>query len=200
MNSWLVYVILIGTFFAAGISLPFSTESQADPARQMAELGDVTKKVAQQDKPPAPAASPKPATPAQNEGPGWAVNCKSAAAEKGLECRLSQTIVTQKGQVLADVTFRVPADKKDPEAIVRLPLGILLSAGATLQVDDKPPQQLTMRTCDRNGCYARMPISTEMLATLQKGKQLQVSFKNLAEKSITVPLSLNGFSDAYAKI
>jgi invasion protein IalB len=200
MNSRSIYVILLGALFAAGMNLPFSADSQAGSAQQMAELGDATKQVAQQDKPPAPAAAPKPATPAQSEGPGWAVNCKSAAADKGLECRLSQTIVTQNGQVLADVTFRVPADKKDPEAIVRLPLGILLSAGATLQVDDKPPQQLTVRTCDRNGCYARMPISTEMLATLQKGKQLQVSFKNLAEKSITVPLSLNGFSDAYAKI
>ena len=134
MNSRSIYVILFGALFAAGMNLPFSTEGQG--GWQLAELGDATSQVAQQDKPPTPAAPPKPVPPAQSEGPGWAVNCKSAAAEQGLECRLSQTIVTQNGQVLADVTFRVPADKKDPEAIVRLPLGILLSAGATLQVDD----------------------------------------------------------------
>jgi len=199
MNSRSAYVSLFGAVFAAGMNLPFSTEGQG--GWQVAELSDATTQVAQQEKPPAPATPPKPAPPAQGEGPGWAVNCKSAASEKGLECRLSQTVVTrQGGQVLADVRFRIPADKKAPEAIVRLPLGILLSAGATLQVDDKAPQRLSFRTCDRNGCYARTPISPEMLATLQKGKQLQISFKNLADKPITVPLSLDGFSDAYAKI
>jgi len=199
MNNRSVYVSLFGAVFAAGMNLPFSTEGQG--GWQVAELSDATTQVAQQEKPAAPATPAKPAPAVQSEGPGWAVNCKSAASEKGLECRLSQTVVTrQGGQVLADVRFRIPADKKAPEAIVRLPLGILLSAGATLQVDDKAPQRLTFRTCDRNGCYARTPVSTEMLATLQKGKQLQVSFKNLAEKLITVPLSLDGFSDAYAKI
>jgi invasion protein IalB len=192
MNNRSIYVILLGVFFAAGLNLSLSTEGQG--GWRVAELGGATLQLAQQDS-PAPATPPK-----AEEAPGWAVNCKSAPNDKGLECRLSQTIVTQNGQVITDVTFRIPADKKEPEAIVRLPLGILLSAGATLQVDDKAPQNLTFRTCDQNGCYARMSVSPEILATIQKGKQLQVSFQNLAEKSITVPLSLTGFSDAYGKI
>jgi invasion protein IalB len=73
---------------------------------------------------------------------------------------------------------------------VQLPLGVLLTAGATFQVDDNTAQRLNFRACDRNGCYANAPVTPEMLATLKSGKQLK----------ITVPLSLNGFDDAYAKM
>jgi invasion protein IalB len=83
---------------------------------------------------------------------------------------------------------------------VQLPLGVLLTAGATFQVDDNTAQRLNFRACDRNGCYANAPVTPEMLATLKSGKQLKISFQNLAEKPITVPLSLNGFDDAYAKM
>jgi len=45
-----------------------------------------------------------------------------------------------------------------------------------------------------------MPISSEFLAAVKKGKQLTIDFKNLAEKTITIPVSLDGFGDAYDKI
>ena len=207
MNSRFIFVIALGALVAAAMSFPFSNESRGGPAFEVAYLDDATTvQVAQQEKPPAP---PKPAAggapaappkPAESKGPGWAVNCKSAATDKGLECRLSQTVVTQQGGLLADVTFRIPADKKNPEAIVRVPLGVLLTAGASVQVDENAPQRLNFSACDRNGCYAQGPISTAMFATLQKGKQVKVSFQNQAKKAIDVPLSLDGFADAYAKI
>ena len=114
---------------------------------------------------------------------------------------MSQTVVLkQSRQVLTNVTFRIPVDTKQPEIIVQLPLGVLLAAGATFQVDENTPQQLKFKACDRNGCYANSPITPEMLAVLKKGKQLTVGFQNLAEKPITVPLSLDGFGDAYDKM
>ncbi len=164
---------------------------------QPAYLGKTEMMLAQQEEPAAAPASP---AAAQETEPGWAVNCTSTVTDKGLECVLSQMIVTQEGNVLANVTVRVPADKQNLEAIVRLPLGVFLPAGATLKVDDNVPLQLNFRACQRNGCYARGPVSAEMLAGLQKSKQLAVSFKNIAEKPIEVSFSLDGFAEAYAKI
>ena len=195
-----IFVIALGAIATAAISLPFSTESRGGSPFEVAYICDATTRLAQEEKPPASATAPKPAPSQESKGPGWAVNCKSAATDKGLECRLSQTIVTQQGGVLADVTFRIPADKKELEAIVRVPPGIFLPAGATIQVDENAPQRLNFRLCDRNGCYAQAPISTAMLATLRKGKQLKVSFQNQAKKNVDVPLFLDGFDDAYAKI
>ena len=193
-------IIGLGAIGAAAMILPFSNESRGGTSFDVAYIGDATQRLAQQETPPASAAPPKTTPQQEKKGPGWAVNCKSAATEQGLECRLSQTIVTQQGGELADVTFRIPADKKGPEAIVRLPLGVFLPAGATLQVDDKTQQKLNFRACDRNGCYAQAAISSQMLKELQEGQELKVSFKNLAEKQIDVPLSLDGFPEAYRKI
>jgi len=153
--------------------------------------------------PPAatPPAAPTTQTPqAPKTAPGWAVNCKSGAKDKSLDCRLSQTVVTQNRQTLANVTFHFPPNPQKPEIIVQLPLGVLLPAGATVQVDENPAQQLTFRACNRNGCYGQAPLSPDVLAQLRKGKQVNVAFKNLAEKEVKVPLMLDGFGDAYAKV
>jgi invasion protein IalB len=113
---------------------------------------------------------------------------------------LSQTVVTENRQLLTNVTFHFPPTPGKPETIVQMPLGVLLPGGATIQVDENPAHQLTFRACDRNGCYAQTPTSADFLAQLRKGKQVSVAFKNLAEKEIKVPLSLDGFGDAYAKV
>jgi invasion protein IalB len=197
MRNRLDFILALGALVVAGLSYPVTAEGGDDRTWQLAYLGDSSTRLAQQE---TPATTPESSAAAEKKGPGWAVNCKSAAADTGLECRLSQTVVTQQGQVLADVTFRIPADKKDPESIVRVPLGIFLPGGATLQVDDKTPQSLKFRACDRNGCYAQGSASAQMLKDLQAGKELKVSFKNLAENDVDVPLSLDGFADAYGKI
>jgi invasion protein IalB len=159
-----------------------------------------TAQAAPTPQPTAPA-SPQSKTQPPKAGPGWAVNCKSGAKEKELECRMSQTVVVkQTGKVLTNVAFRIPVDTKKPEIIVQLPLGVNLPAGATFQADENVPQQMAFKACDRNGCYASTPVSPEVLAVLRKAKQLKIGFQNLAQKPITVPLSLDGFGDAFDKM
>ena len=62
---------------------------------------------------------------------------------------------------------------------------------------DLPPQLLELQTCNQKGCYAVVPISSEMLTEMRKGQRLKVGFKNLKKKQITVPMSLDGFTRAY---
>jgi invasion protein IalB len=102
--------------------------------------------------------------------------------------------------MLSNVTFHFPPTSQKPEIIVQMPLGVLLPAGATIQVDESPAQRLNFRACDRNGCYAQAALSPDVLASLRKGKQVSVAFKNLVEREIKVPLSLEGFGDAYGKV
>jgi invasion protein IalB len=137
---------------------------------------------------------------AKSAGPGWAVNCKSGARDVGLSCRLSQTVVMkQSGRLLTRVTFLLPTPVQKPQINFQLPLGIRVPAGTTFQIDDNGPQSLRLRTCDRNGCYAETTLSSELLAQLRSGSKLTISFKNLAEKTISVSMSLGGFQEAYAK-
>ena len=142
-------------------------------------------------RPPAPPPPP----------PGWAARCSSASREAPLECAIEQSAVLSKtGQLVAAVNIRVPSDTHTPVALVQLPLGLNLPAGAKLQVDDGKTIDLQILTCENRGCYANTPIAPDMLAALKSGKQLKLSFQNLAKETISIPMSLAEFGPAYDKI
>lgn len=159
-----------------------------------------------QKKGAAPAAQAAPAAPAETSAanappPGWVARCSSASRGAPLECAIEQTaVLTKTGQLIVLVNIRVPADTRNPVALVQLPLGLNLPAGARLQVDEGKAADLQIQTCEARGCYANLPIAADMLAALKSGKQMKVSFQNLAKESITIPMPLADFAAAYEKI
>ena len=149
---------------------------------------------------PAPSPSPSAAPPA-SPTPGWAARCSSAGREAPLECAIEQNaILTKTGQLFVVVNIRVPGDTRAPVAFVQLPLGLNLPVGAKFQVDDGKTVDLPIQTCENSGCYASAAITSELLGALKSGKQLKVSFQNLAKETIVVPMPLNDFAAAYDKI
>ena len=92
------------------------------------------------------------------------------------------------------------AETRAPVGLVQLPLGLNLPAGAKLQVDDGKASDLQIQTCEARGCYANLQIAPEMLTALKSGKQLKVSFQNLAKETIAIPMPLADFASAYEKI
>jgi invasion protein IalB len=154
--------------------------------------------------PPTPAATPQPEAAPANAPPatpGWAARCTSASRDAPLECMIEQTaVLTKTGQLIVLVDIRVPSDTHTPVALVQLPLGLNLPAGAKLQVDDGKIIDLQIQTCENRGCYASTPVAPELLTALKSGKQLKVLFQNLAKESIAIPLPLGDFAAAYDKI
>jgi invasion protein IalB len=157
---------------------------------------------------PAPAPSPSAPPASQAEAPanapgqpGWASRCTSATRDAPLECVIEETAVLSKtGQLIVLVDIRVTGDTRAPVALVQLPLGLNLPAGAKFQVDDGKPVDLQIQTCENRGCYANLPIAPDLLAALKSGKQLKVSFQNLGKETITIPMPLTDFTAAYDKI
>ena len=159
--------------------------------------------------PPHPAQTPAtPANPQADTAPanapapaGWAARCSSTSRDAPLECAIEQSAVLSKtGQLIVLVNVRMPSDTHAPVALVQLPLGLNLPAGAKLQVDDGKAIDLQIQTCENRGCYASTPIAPELLAALKSGKQLKVSFQNLGKETITIPMPLADFAAAYDKI
>ncbi|MBR1142786.1 invasion associated locus B family protein [Bradyrhizobium sp. AUGA SZCCT0431] len=148
---------------------------------------------------PAPQADAAPAnTPAP---PGWVARCSSPSRDAPLECAVEQTaVLTKTGQVIVLLNIRVAGETRQPIAIIQLPLGLNLPAGAKLQVDDGKVSDLQIQTCEQRGCYANSAIPADMLAAMKSGKQLKVSFQNMAKESITIPMPLADFAAAYDKI
>lgn len=144
---------------------------------------------------PSPAATPGPAQ------PGWVARCSSPSRDAPLECAMEQSaVLTKTGQLVALVNIRVPGDTKAPVALVQLPLGLNLQAGAKLQVDEGKSVDLPVQTCENRGCYASVPISPDMLNAMRAGKQLKVLFQDLAKETIAIPMSLADFTATYDKI
>jgi invasion protein IalB len=152
--------------------------------------------------PPSPAAPQAEAAPANAPAPpGWAARCTSASRDAPLECAMEQTAVLSKtGQLIVLINIRVPSDTHTPVVLVQLPLGLNLPVGAKLQVDDGKAVDLQIQTCENRGCYASTPIAPELVTALRSGKQLKLSFQNLAKETITIPMPLADFAAAYDKI
>jgi invasion protein IalB len=149
---------------------------------------------------PQAAPSPEPQD-AQPPAPGWVSRCSSLSREAPLECAVEETaVLTKTGQLIVLVNVRVTGDTRQPVALVQLPLGLNLPAGAKLQVDDGKAIDLQIQTCENRGCYANTPVSPELLTALKSGKQLKVAFQNLTKEIITIPMPLADFPAAYEKI
>jgi hypothetical protein len=73
-------------------------------------------------------------------------------------------------------------------------------SGAKFQVDDGKTADLQIQTCEARGCYANLHISPDVLAALKSGKQLKVSFQNMAKETISIPMPLADFAATYEKI
>ena len=163
-------------------------KSKAAPRRRRRNANKPTRASSRQQ--------PRPTAPA-----GWAARCTSASRDAPLECAIEQTAVLSKtGQLIVLVNIRVPSDTHTPVALVQLPLGLNLPVGAKFQVDDGKAVDLQIQTCENRGCYASTPIAPDLLAALKSGKQLKVSFQNLAKETITIPMPLADFAAAYDKI
>ena len=151
---------------------------------------------------PAAPASPAPsATPTPPAQPGWAARCSSPSRDAPLECAMEQNaVLTKTGQLVVLINIRVPGDSRAPVALIQLPLGLNLQAGAKFQVDDGKSVDLPIQTCENRGCYASFPIPAETLNALRSGKQLKIMFQDLSKETITIPMSLNDFASTYDKI
>jgi invasion protein IalB len=70
----------------------------------------------------------------------------------------------------------------------------------SLAVDGGAGETLPIQTCEASGCYIGSALSPTLLAAMKKGKQLVVTFQNTQKNAIAMPISLNGFTAAFASI
>jgi len=205
-------LLLAGAFVIAGLSSAELQEVVNAPSRAKGSVarphqGVASKPVAA---PSAPAvksaennvqvASAAPTAPAAT-APAWSSRCSSAARQSAPECVMEQTaVLNQTGQVVTAISVRLPSAASEPVMMIQVPVGLFLPAGITLQVDERPPVQLTVQTCDLKGCYAGLQIPQDLLGVMKTGKKLAVTFQNLARQNMTVPMTLAQFAEAYQRI
>lgn len=141
------------------------------------------------------------ASPTNSGPPPWSARCAAATRDAALDCQLEQrAVVTETGQLLLLVTIAVPGESRQPMLSIRTPLQMFLPAGVRIDIDGRNAQKLDFQTCDQQGCYTRGPISNALLEAMFKGLKLNIIIESINRQQLTVPMSLEGFTEVYGKV
>ena len=131
----------------------------------------------------------------------WSGRCVSDARASGAECTMIvRAFVGSNRQVVGTASLRFPPDGAAPSLQVSVPLGIYLGAGIGFNIDGAAAQQLELQTCDRSGCYGSGAVSPETLTAMQNGQKLNIVFQSMSKQSVTLEMSLVGFTAVYEKL
>lgn len=137
----------------------------------------------------------------QKQAIPWTSTCTAPGRGLPAECVLQQrAFISKTRRVIGMIAIRVPSETKKPAMTIQTPLGMFLPAGVDVDIDGDMAQNYPFQTCNRNGCFVGFPIPDKLLAGMFKGGRLNVSFQYVNRKRLTLPMSLVGFSEAYARI
>ena len=114
-----------------------------------------------------------------------------------------QQIDKEDRTVMAVAVGQVPGTS-DVGLLILLPLGILLPAGVTMQIDGGAEIPLQVERCERQGCRIERLIEPDLLNRLKGGTKATVFFEAIdpqgKRQRLGVPISLLGFTAALNEV
>jgi invasion protein IalB len=163
-------------------------------------------------KPKAPAAKPAQA-PAAPQAPAQQQAAEAAPPQlmyspwlkvcgKGQETNNKQVCVITKdgrlenGMPVAIVQLFEPEGEAKVLRIT-VPLGMQLSHGTRMIIDQGQPAQEPYKICFPVGCMADYPVTDDMIAKMKKGQQITLQAINMQGTPISLPMPLTDFAKAY---
>ena len=133
----------------------------------------------------------------------WSAQCVSDEErdeEGGAEaCHIFQELVVeQDGENKKAVRMSVgyAPGEDTPVTVIRLPLGLWLTNGIVLTVDEGEGQQFPVQVCAPAGCQTTLRLQPDMVETLKSGQQLIITTFNTRQQPVQIPIDLRGFSAA----
>jgi invasion protein IalB len=103
----------------------------------------------------------------------------------------------ESGHTVIGAVIIEPADEPKKILRVTVPLGMQLTYGTRVIIDDNPPQQSPYVICFDHGCESDYQATPELIANLKKGLNLIVQAINTNGEPMTWPLPLADFAKAY---
>lgn len=128
----------------------------------------------------------------------WAKRCEKDSSY----CEIYQTLTVKKtGQRLLEFALGYPKDQKGKaQAVVILPLGVIMTDGIGIQVDEGEMNKAMVRFCNTSGCYVYMTLPDKVVESMDKGKAMSVLFLDGAGKKVRIQMPLEGFGAARKQI
>jgi len=133
----------------------------------------------------------------QAQGDAWIKLCNTDKKTNKTQCLVTQELREAKtGQLLASGSVRI-AEGEKTLMIFAVPIGVLLPAGARIQIDNDKPMIQPYTICFPAACVVRMEIDDNFVSSLKRGSNMTVSVMNAERKAVSFPLTLVGFTKAY---
>lgn len=167
--------------------------------------------LAQTATPPGQTKGPQPAAPKGDDDKGqrfedWLVRCEAPPQGGAERCFMVQNILAQndEGKRVPLLNVIIGHGEADGQPITvmqfTVPLGLYLPSGIGLQVDQGESTRIAIEVCTSQACVARYRLDEGVRAAMQKGQQAKVQMVRANRQAIDVPISLKGFTKAYAAL
>jgi len=131
----------------------------------------------------------------------WVLTCFNNDA--GVEaCNISQAFVQRDSNraILRAIVRQAPGATENI-MILAVPLGVDLRKGAALQISEDKGAKLTYTMCLPDGCRLQFTLNDEALDLMRTADKGQLIFgRPNQQQNIGVPVSFNGFTEAYAAL
>lgn len=183
----------VALFAALGIGawdvLAQQTQEEAAPQQQETPQGE---------------AAPAEGAITERQFKDWVVRCGRRSDQGPQVCEMQQQQVDNEDRVIMAVAVGQVPGTSDLGLLIVLPLGILLPAGVTLQIDGGAEVPLQVDRCERQGCRVEMRLEPDLLNRFKAGSKATVFFEASdpqgERQRLGVPISLLGFTAALNEV
>jgi len=133
----------------------------------------------------------------------WDVVCLK---EQKYRCAMTQVVSTtiqnpetgeEVNREVMAISIRYMPGAKLPVAEFTMPLGILLTEGVGIFVDEKGVSRQPIRFCINTGCVSVFPFNQEMIDSFKGGTKGTVRILTLEGQVTGLPVNLSGFTAAF---
>jgi invasion protein IalB len=125
----------------------------------------------------------------------WEVKCEKAENSAQV-CHIFQEVSepNNKQKLLHIAIGYLPEKPDKPVAFVTVPLGVLLPAGISLQIDAGDPVRIPLEVCLPTGCRSGFALNEKLLAAMKNGVTAKFTFYDMARQEAVAEVSLSGFT------
>ena len=128
----------------------------------------------------------------------WELRCNTPAGALNEQCFMLQFVAADDIPELGlSVIVVQTADLQTIVMRVVAPLGVLLPEGLGLRLDGADMGRVQFVRCPREGCMAEVILDEAMINRFRAGKTATFVLHLTIEEGIGVPISLDGFVDAF---
>ncbi len=147
-----------------------------------------------------PLVSPRPGSTVKAQFGDWKHECSKPPGARLELCAITQDVTDESN---SDVGVSVHVQKlPGGESLLRViaPLGVLLTHNLAVRVDGDNLGEAPFLRCYVLGCQAQIELDDKLRGKLSSGKTMLLVIHRTAEQGVGIPISLNGFGQAFAAL